>query len=137
MGQARLTHEEILTALLKVEVILNSCPPTYTTSDDTEEPLTSSHLLLGQRILSFPDDLSYYENADEYFGIATEHLQRRVKYLNHVVNHFWHHWSQEYLIKLQDSQRHQAMSKEASPISIGDVILVHDEGKPQGFLEFS
>lgn len=65
IGQARLTYEEMHTAILEVEAILNSRPLSYTTSEDTEEPLTPSHLLIGRRLLSLPDDLSYYEDGDE------------------------------------------------------------------------
>ena len=72
IGQARLSYDELHTAILEVEVILNSRPLSYTTSDDTEEPLTPAHLLIGRRLLSLPDDLSYYEDRDENFEMTTE-----------------------------------------------------------------
>ena len=74
IGQARLSHDEMQTAILEVEAILNSRPLSYTTSDDTEEPLTPAHLLLGRRLLSLPDDLSHYEDGDDNFEITAEPL---------------------------------------------------------------
>ena len=39
------------------EITLNSRPISYVSSDDMEEPLTHSHLLVGHRLLSLPDPL--------------------------------------------------------------------------------
>ena len=71
IGQARLSYDEMHTAILEVEAILNSRPLSYTTSDDTDEPLTPAHLLIGRRLLTLPDDLSYYE---EGMKILKSHL---------------------------------------------------------------
>lgn len=132
IGQARFSYDEMHTAIIEIKAILNSRPLSYTTSDDTEEPLTPAHLV-GRRLLSLPDDLSYYEDGDENFEITAEPLQRRVKYLNSVINHFWRRWSKEYLLELRDSHRHQASNKEAPLIKTGDVVLIHDSNKPRGF----
>ena len=121
------------TAILEVEAILNSRPLSYTTSDDTDEPLTPAHLLVGRRLLTLPDDLSYYEDGDENFEVTSEQLQRRVKYLNSVINHFWRRWSKEYLLELRDSHRHRTTNKEGPFIKTGDVVLIHEEDKPRGF----
>ena len=55
IGRARLCYDELLTALTEVEMIVNSRPLSYVSTEDIEEPLTPSHLLVGQRILSLPD----------------------------------------------------------------------------------
>ena len=133
IGQARLSYDEMHTAILEVEAILNSRPLSYTTSDNTEEPLTPAHLLVGRRLLSLSDDLSHYEDGDENFEITAEPLQRRVRYLNSVINHFWRRWSKEYLLELRDAHRHQAPNKEATSILTGNVVLIHDEDKPRSF----
>ena len=132
IGQARLTYDEMHTAILEVEAILNSRPLSYTTSDDTEEPLTPAHLLVGRRLLSLPDDLSYCEDGDENFETTTEPLQRSVKHLNTVINHFWRRWSKEYLLELRESHRCRLTNKEAPSVKTGDVVLIHDEDKPRG-----
>ena len=48
MGQAKLSYDELLTALTKVEMVLNSRPLTYVSADDFDEPLTPLHLLIGR-----------------------------------------------------------------------------------------
>jgi len=55
---ARLTYEELLTVIIEVEMILNCRPLSYISSEDSEEPLTPSHLLCGHRIMSLPDSRS-------------------------------------------------------------------------------
>ena len=60
VGQASLTRDELLTAVTEIESIINSRPLSYISAGDTEEPLTPSHLLIGRRVLSLPDNLSHY-----------------------------------------------------------------------------
>ena len=43
IGQARLTYDEMTTALVEVEAVLNSRPLIYVAMDDLDEPLTPSH----------------------------------------------------------------------------------------------
>ena len=44
---SRLTYEELLTLLIQIEGVMNSCPLTYL-YEDNDEPLTPSHLVLGK-----------------------------------------------------------------------------------------
>ena len=44
LGQAKFSHDELLTALVEIEMVLNSRPLTYVSADDLDEPLTPSHL---------------------------------------------------------------------------------------------
>ena len=48
LGQAKLSHDELLTALIEIDMVLNSRPLTYISADDLDELLTSSHLLVGR-----------------------------------------------------------------------------------------
>ena len=77
IGQARFSYDEIHTATVEVEAIINSRPLTFLHSDDTEEPLMPSHLLVRRRILSLPDNLTYFSPEDEDFEVTHESLQRR------------------------------------------------------------
>ena len=58
-GRARLSLDELRTALVEVESIVNSRPLTYVAVSDWEEPITPSHLLIGRRVLNLPDALSH------------------------------------------------------------------------------
>ena len=40
VGQAHFTHDEILTAVVKIEAIINARPLSYVSMEDMEEPLT-------------------------------------------------------------------------------------------------
>ena len=55
IGKARLKYGESITALTEIEMIVNSRPLSYVSSEDVEEPLTPFHLIAGRRILSLPD----------------------------------------------------------------------------------
>ncbi|KAL5476354.1 hypothetical protein EMCRGX_G026289 [Ephydatia muelleri] len=46
VGQAVLTQDELLTTITEVEAILNSRPISYISTEDIEEPLTPSHLII-------------------------------------------------------------------------------------------
>ena len=73
-GQAKLSYDEMHTAIVEIEAIINSQPLSYVSSDDTEEPLTPSHLLVGCRILSLPDNFNYLELDD--FEVGDVSVQR-------------------------------------------------------------
>lgn len=134
IGQAKLTYDELSTAVIEVEAIINSRPLTYVSSDDLEEPLTPSHLLVGRRILSLPDNLSYQrDNNDEDFEVDSDHLNKRVKHLANVINQFWKRWRREYLLELRESHRNNQGRSGDSPIAADDMVLVHDEHQPRGF----
>lgn len=50
LGLTRLSYDELLTALVEVEMVLNSRPLTVVSAEDLEEPLTPSHLMVGRRL---------------------------------------------------------------------------------------
>ena len=69
IGRARLTYDELLIILTEVEMILNSRPLSYISSDDTEEPLTLSHLMMGRRVLNLTDPV-YRDDGDEDYNMV-------------------------------------------------------------------
>ena len=85
IGKAKFSYYELLTAITEVEMIVNSRPISYMSTDDLEEPLTPSHLLIGRRVLSLPDNLCYREEIDDDIEITTTHLGKRMKYLNNTL----------------------------------------------------
>ena len=52
----------------------------YISLDDFEEPLTSSHLVVGCRLLNIPDDLGYLDDGDEEFTVDSNILQRQTRH---------------------------------------------------------
>ena len=132
IGSAKLTYDELLTSVTEVEMILNSRPLTYQSSDDVEEALTPSHLLIGRRVLTLADPAA----VDE-FDPSAEHtrddLTRRMKHLSQTVGDFWKRWRSEYLLELRHAHRwFQTPRGNSHPIAIGDVVIVHDENRPRG-----
>lgn len=133
VGRASFNYDEMHTAVVEIEAIINSRPLTFLSSEDVEEPLTPSHLIVGRRLLSLPDNLGYSEPDDEDFNASSGSLQRRARYLNSVINHFWKRWSREYLLELRDAHRHHNNNTLTAPVKPGDVVVVHDEGHPRAF----
>jgi len=67
IGQAKFSLDELHTAVVEVESIINSTPLTYLSQCDLDEALTPSHLITGRRVINLPDDLGYcagLEDAD-------------------------------------------------------------------------
>ena len=52
IGNATLSYDELLTAVAEVEMVLNSRPLSFVSTEDKEEPLTPSHLLIGRSVES-------------------------------------------------------------------------------------
>lgn len=136
IGRARLTFDELLTILVEIEMVINSRPLTYVSPDDLQEPLTPAHFLTGRRILSLPDGICCGDDPDdEDVTLTHDHLTRRMKYLNVVLNHFWKRWQLEYLLELRESHRHKhasSSSNGATAINTGDVVLLQED-KPRAF----
>ena len=70
VGRANFSRDELLTAVVEIEAVINSRPLTYISSSDIEEPLTPSHLVVGQRLLNLPDHLGFVcDPEDEDFEV--------------------------------------------------------------------
>ena len=67
-----------MTTLTEVEMILNSRPHalSYVSSDDIEEPLTPSHLIMGRRVLNLLDVVCYGD-GDEDYNMSQNSLNRK------------------------------------------------------------
>ena len=50
IGKAHFSLDELTTALAEIEAVLNSRPLSYLSSDDLEESITTSHLIVGHRV---------------------------------------------------------------------------------------
>ena len=136
IGRAHFSLDELTTALAEIEAVLNSRPLSYVSDEDMEEPITPSHLIVGRRILNLPDNLDYVcDLSDSEFTLNTNHATKRVKHLNHVLNHFWKRWRTEYLSSLREVHAHisrRSPGDSNSQISVGEIVIVKDEHLPRG-----
>lgn len=128
IGRAKLTQDELVTVVAEAEMILNCRPISYVSSEDLEEPLTPAHLIIGRRISALPEVDS---PVDEDFGISQTDLSRRERHLNMVLGHFWKRWRAEYLLELRNAHCRVKRATGSSLVSVGDLVLVHDEGHPR------
>ena len=116
-------------------MILNSRPLSYISTEDIEEPLTPSHLITGQRLLSLPDAAFYHRgNSDMDFGEMSQgDLNTRMKHLNVTPNHFWKRWRGEYLLQLREYNSHDKRFKGKEQPFNGEVVLLRSDNKLKGF----
>ena len=131
LGVAKLTYEELLTVRTEVEGVLNSRPLTYVYSDEVEEPLMPSHLMIGRRLLSSVQKVELDENSPA--GTADD-VNRRAKYLKLLLSHFWNRWQKEYLTELCQFHQYAVNDKskqEESNVKEGDVVIVKEENTPR------
>ena len=131
IGRAKLNLEELTTITIEVEMVINSRPLTYVSQSDLDEPITPSHLLIGRRIMSLPEFL-LYEDDDDY-TVTPRLLSKRMKHMEEIMNHFWRRWKTEYLMELREAHRFGPHGIKGEYISVGDVVIIHNEDKKRGF----
>ena len=136
IGRAHFSLDELTTALAEVEAVLHSRPLSYFSGEDMEEPITPSHLIVGRWILNLPDNLDHVcDLNDSEFTLDTNRATKRVKHLNHVLNHFWKWWLTEYLSNLREVHAHtskRGSGDSNAQISVGQIVIVKDEHLPRG-----
>lgn len=130
LGQAKLSYDEVLTALIEIDMVLNSRRLTYISADDLDEPLTPSHLLVRRRLLSYPDHLTVHHGEDS--GEDDNQLSTRFRRLNQLLDGFWKRWRKEYLLQLCEAHRHHKSSGEPRQTE-GDIVVVLSDDQPQTF----
>ena len=128
LSHARLSYDELLTALVEVEMVLNSRPLTVVSAEDTEEPLTPSHLMIGRRLRDAPDPQC---PEPEEFKVECDVVTKRAKYLSRTIDQFWQRWRKEYLVGLREMHNQYRKKSHAPTIAVGDVVVVHSEDQPR------
>ena len=122
-------YDELLTAIVEVEMVINSRPLSYVSPDDFEEPLTPSHLMV--ECCHVPDAV-YKDNLDED-GVNSAVFSRRAQHLSRTLDQFWQRWRIEYLLELREAHRCSRSCTDNPRISVGDIVVVKTEGQPRGF----
>ncbi|XP_055527336.1 uncharacterized protein LOC129719952 [Wyeomyia smithii] len=114
-----LSQEEMTTTVAQIEACLNSRPLTPLSNDpDDLEALTPGHFLIGAPLQMIPEpDLS---------SLTPNRLSRRQQ-MQRVLQSFWSRWYMEYLPTLQRIQRWPG---EHPNLSVGDMVLVHEDNLP-------
>lgn len=115
----KLTYEEMATLLTQIEACLNSRPLCQLDNTvETMSPLTPGHFLIGEPLLSVPDD--DYEKSNI-------NLLTRWQLVQQMTQDFWRRWHSEYLNTLQ--QRTKWQSAIQSP-TVGDIVVIKEENLP-------
>ena len=81
--------------------------------------------------MSLPDD-RLSEAEDSGTDVQLYDLDRRMRHLSDVLNHFWKRWRSEYLVELRNSNRNATQHSSNRVVSIRDVVIVHNEDQPRG-----
>ncbi|XP_062541392.1 uncharacterized protein LOC134209419 [Armigeres subalbatus] len=118
------SDEVLETVLLEAEAIINSRPLTYIPLESPEqESLTPNHFLLyGTQGIVQPE-----------IGIDAggHNLRDSWRLSQSLVNHFWHRWIHEYLPTIT---RRTKWFEPTKPLEPGDLVLVVEETKRNGWL---
>ena len=121
LSRANITDEELLTAFIGAEYLINSRPLTYQTADIEDDiPLTPNHFLYGLAGGEFAPDSVYAECYN---------LKKRWRCVQELVNHFWGQWMKEWLPGL--NKRYKWFKKEKD-FKVGDVVLILSTESKQG-----
>ena len=116
LQNTRVTYDEMLTILSKIENIVNNRPLTYL-YEEVGESITPNHLLFGRNLNTVWGGCSDLEDENET-------VDRRADYLKTVLIHFWNRWQKEYLRELRE-YRHNKKST-GDEIFLGDIVLIED-----------
>ena len=121
-GESTLTYIEMQTVLLQIEVVLNSRPLCELYDNDYEDPLTPNHLLFGGKL----------PQCNTYEGTNSKNIngKQRVRYIETLIDHFWHRWRKEYCVSLRNFQRMCRKKNNLIPKE-NDVVIIYQEKVPR------
>ena len=52
-----------------------------------------------------------------------------------ILSHFWKRWRAEYLLELRNAHNQLKKTAGSRVVSVGDLVLVHDETHPRSYLK--
>ena len=122
LHKADLTDEELHTALVQAESMINS-RPLCAMSSDAEDllPLTPQHFLVGHTDVLLPGEVAVDVNG-------AVHPMRRWKVVQRLVELIWKRWLEEVVPQLNVQVK---WFRQQRNMMVGDVVLVMDEGTPR------
>ena len=117
LGNADITDEELHTAFVGAEALINSRPLTYQSANPKDKtPLTPNHFLIGQFAPESVDSTDFNPN-------------KRWRRVQELVRHFWYRWLREWLPTLNRRQKWFYTQEE---IKEDDIVLVVSTDTPRG-----
>ena len=113
LGNADVTDEELTTAIIGSEGLINSRPLTYHTANPSDDvPLTPNHFLHGQVGGQFAPT-----SVDE----TDFNPRKRWRRIQELVRHFWHRWLREWLPELSARKKWFYPGRD---LRVDDVVIV-------------
>ena len=121
LGNADINDEELVTAFVGAEGLINSRPLTYQSSHPADDvPLTPNHFLYGQLGGTFAPD-----SIDE----SQFNLKKRWRRVQELIRHFWQRWMKEWIPSLNSRKK---WNNEKDDFKVGDIVLVLSNDTPRG-----
>ena len=121
LGQASLTDEELQTAIVETEGLLNSRPLTYTSSDPKDDDvLTPNHFLIGQ---------AGGQLAPHVVDEIAFNPRHRWRYVQDLVKQIWNRWNKEFLTLLQTRKKWWVEERD---LAVDDIVLMADSINMRG-----
>ena len=113
LGKADINDEELTTAMIGAEGLINSRPLTYQSANPADDvPLTLNHFIQGQVGGQFAPT-----SCDE-----TDFNPKKIwRCIQELVRHFWTRWMREWLPGLNARQKWPQAQRD---VQIGDVMLI-------------
>ena len=113
LGNADNTDEELMTAFIGAEALINSRPLTYQSANPHDDvPLTPNHFLHGQIGGQF---------APSSVDNTQYNPRKRWRRIQELVRHFWHRWLREWIPTLGSRKK---WHRERRDVRVGEVVLV-------------
>lgn len=115
IGNSKLTFEELSTLLSQIEACLNSRPLAPLTTDPNDlTALTPGHFLIGDALLSAPDETTEIENIS---------IASRWQLVQRMFHSLSLRWKTEYLSRLQQRPK---WTRLVNNIQVNDLVLLKD-----------
>ena len=109
--------------LYEIELIINSRSLDYVYDDDTEVTITPNHLLFGHKL-----EIS---NTYEHAVVSPNKPEKRYKYIQSILTHFWNRWSKEYLTSLREHDKMQKSKRNINFPEEGDIVIIYEDKMPR------
>ena len=121
LKNAEVTDEELLSAIVGAEALMNSRPLSYVSADGRDPtPLTPNHFMYGQIGTRFAP-----AGVDE----SEFNPRQRWRVVQELVLHFWRRWMQEVVPELN---RRLKWRTAETDLKVDDIVLVTSQDNPRG-----